>query len=297
MNDKKHISGPIAVGGIGGSGTRLLAEILIQLGFFMGLDLNSANDNLGFTFLFKRPKWFIKMSNKKQSEIFKGLSIFEKAMTGCLVPKINELHFIMRSAVEVAINGHDHLHSGRGIWAIERAINILKLENIDISRYIGWGWKEPNTHIFIEYLAKYFDHMRYIHVIRNGLDMAYSSNQAQLYNWGKIFGIVPNSSMPLPKLSLQYWINANKRAVSVGHKLFNERFLLINFDRFCIDPRHQIGLLIAFLGLDSKSVNIDRLMSIPKIPNSSGRYKKHDISVFSEEELRAVQDLGFGPSL
>ena len=149
------MKGPLAVGGVGGSGTRVIAEILIRLGFYMGSDLNSANDNLSFTLLLKRPEWFIKTSGENQSKIFKALSIFEKAMTGCLIPKIKEFNFILRSTIEMAIKGHDHLQTGRGTWAIERAINILKFKNIDISRYIGWGWKEPNTHIFIDYLTKF----------------------------------------------------------------------------------------------------------------------------------------------
>ena len=46
--DKKYVIGPVAIGGVGGSGTRVIAEILIQLGFYIGSDLNSANDNLWF---------------------------------------------------------------------------------------------------------------------------------------------------------------------------------------------------------------------------------------------------------
>ena len=48
--------GPCAIGGLGGSGTRVVAQILRDVGIFMGTDLNGANDNLWFTLLFKRPK-------------------------------------------------------------------------------------------------------------------------------------------------------------------------------------------------------------------------------------------------
>ena len=44
---------PIAVGGIGGSGTRLIADCLRELDLFIGGDLNPAYDNLWFTLLFK----------------------------------------------------------------------------------------------------------------------------------------------------------------------------------------------------------------------------------------------------
>src|SRR6266550_6138718 len=45
---------PVAIGGVGGSGTRLVAEILRHLGYYMGRDLNEASDNLWFTLLFRR---------------------------------------------------------------------------------------------------------------------------------------------------------------------------------------------------------------------------------------------------
>ena len=45
---------PVVVGGIGGSGTRVFAQLLRDLGFDMGSDLNESLDDLGFTALFKR---------------------------------------------------------------------------------------------------------------------------------------------------------------------------------------------------------------------------------------------------
>ncbi len=45
-------NGPVIIGGIGGSGTRVVAEILTLFGYFMGHDLNSAGDILTYTLLF-----------------------------------------------------------------------------------------------------------------------------------------------------------------------------------------------------------------------------------------------------
>src|SRR3972149_1061765 len=211
--------GPVAIGGVGGSGTRVGAEILIHLGFYMGKDLNSANDNLWFTLLFKRPRWFLENSEKNESQIVKGLSIFEKAMT------------------------------------------LIRSKKPDTSRYIGWGWKEPNTHIYIELLDKYFQNLKYIHLIRHGIDMAYSSNQSQVYNWGTMFGIkADDPSTPLPKLSLKYWNKANRRAMDFGYKLLRERFLVVNFDKLCTNPWCEIERLIDFLGIDPKHINIHELV-------------------------------------
>lgn len=293
-DNKSSWLGPIAIGGIGGSGTRVVAEILIQLGFYLGKDLNVARDNLWFTLLFKRPHWFLKNSVRKESQIFKGLTIFEKAMTADVKFHYEELSFIIGAVVEMMFKGHDYLGAGRGLWPIKRGIAMFRSKISDHANYIGWGWKEPNTHIYIEYLNKYFQNFKYIHLIRHGIDMAYSNNQSQLFNWGTMFGIAAHDvTIPLPRRSLRYWHEANKRAITLGQKLLKERFLVINFDKLCINPGREIELLIDFLGLDTKGVKMNELQRLPQPPESYGRYKNYDLSIFSKDEIEAVKEFGF----
>ncbi len=283
---------PIAVGGVGGSGTRVVAEILKRVGIYMGNDLNPSNDNLWFTLLMKRPSWFIKNHEKKASEIYRGISIFEKLMTGASLLWSDYL-FILQATTDIAVRGHDHLHSGRGAWAFKRMSNILKKRRAYLSASTAWGWKEPNVHIFIKYLSDHFKQMKYIHVIRHGLDMAFSKNQAQLFNWGKLFGVVTDFSIPIPRASLQYWIRANKRAIELGHGLLGKRFLLLNFDRLCYDPASEIDYLLDFIGIEKEGLVIKDITSLIKTPSSSCRYRRNDISIFSEEDISTVRDMGF----
>ncbi len=57
-------------------------------------------------------------------------------------------------------------------------------------------------------MDKYFTNFKYIHVIRNGLDMACSKNQ-QVYNWGNLFGIsIPYIIKMFLKVSLRFWIKS-----------------------------------------------------------------------------------------
>jgi len=44
----RYNEGPVAIGGVGGSGTRVIAEIAKVLGIYMGTTVNRANDHLGF---------------------------------------------------------------------------------------------------------------------------------------------------------------------------------------------------------------------------------------------------------
>lgn len=311
MTNRTLYSGPVVVGGVGGSGTRVVAMFLRELGFYLGNDLNTANDNLWFGVLLARPKWFVESSDE---EIFKGLHLFEKAMIGRLGPSRDEIGFIVKAVIEVLFS--DYLHWGKGgklglikfvvkkIWPIKRVVVLMWLikrietmtrsKKFDSSAYIGWGWKEPNSHIYIKHLNIAFDNLKYIHVMRHGLDMVYSSNQAQLHNWGRLFGVqIPASPDLLPKASLQYWIKANKKAMTLGQQLLGERFLIINFDELCTEPQTQIEKLINFLELDKNEVNVNKLCSLCKTPRSLGRYQDYDISIFSQDEIKAVRELGF----
>ena len=55
LND---VGGPVAVGGVGGSGTRVIASMVQSLGYRIGTNLTRAQDDLSFSVLFKRPDFY-----------------------------------------------------------------------------------------------------------------------------------------------------------------------------------------------------------------------------------------------
>ncbi len=297
MYSKKNKYGPIAIGGLGGSGTRVVAEIVKAVGFYLGNDLNPALDNLSFSLLFKRPKWFLKNNYKSNPEISKGIKIFETAMTRGARLKFEDYSFMMKAAMQWSIFGN-HFggigNSGRGIWPFKRVMRMMRSKNPDLSQFRGWAWKEPNTHIYLDYLSEYFENFKYIHVMRHGLDMAFSRNQVQLYNWGQVFGIDgTNSAAPLPKKALDFWITANERAVAIGKKFSQGNFLAINFDELCRNPGDEVKRLIDFLEIKIDEPKLKNLVQMPQKPKSSGRYQNEDLSIFSQEEIQAVRKFGF----
>lgn len=287
------LSGPVVIGGIGGSGTRLVAELLKRLNFYIGNDLNVPLDNLAYTLLFKRRKWYYK-NKDNQKQIFQGLSILNKRMNHSGGLTIPEYRFLLNAFLSMATHGHNRERDGSGFWPVQRVIKMFNVQNKGTENVIGWGWKEPNTHLLITEMNNYFKSFKYIHVIRHGLDVAHGKNQQQLFNWGPLFGVdFPDSSDQIPVASFQYWVRANKAAITKGKLLGANVFHCLNYDHLCNNPREEIKKLTTFLNVTVSNDLFETLCGLPKVPESARQYKNFSLDRFSDRDLSALGELGF----
>ncbi len=297
-------SGPIVVGGVSGSGTRLVAEMLIRLGYFMGDDLNEARDNLWATFLFKRKEWLATHS-KQPAAIFKVCRVLEKCLERRDRLDTADVIEIMKASADWIAGSAGRFpfrkKAGLDVWLRRKVIAarmVVSMIRAGYCRhnlpYAGWGWKEPNSYIFLPYYSDYFKHLRYIHVIRHGLDMAYSRKKSQLYRWGDLlFGMKPPRwEEDVPSAMLSYWVQANERAIEWGQKL-GGRFLLLSYDNLCRSPEGEIEKLIAFLGLEREKTPWEALLALPQRHPSVGRHKVFGVGRFRPGDLEAVRRFGF----
>lgn len=292
MKNKNTIKGPIVIGGIGGSGTRVVASILRELRIFIGNDLNIPLDNLSYTLLFKRSKWFYSNFSNK-SEIEKGLCILEKKMTNLGHLTLSDYWFLIKATSQMYRYGHNVMKDGSGEWAIERFKALVSCK-VDLESYLGWGWKEPNSHLILNHMDCYFSEFKYIHAIRNGLDMAFSNNQQQLFNWAKLYNIeTPQNAKDIPNASFQYWLRANMKVIEYGNLMGNDRFFLLNFDQLCIDPVSELQRLLTFLNIAPNEEIFMRLIELLKVPKTLGRYKNHNLDWFMPEYIPVIEQMGF----
>jgi len=224
----------ISIGALGGSGTRAIAQILIQAGIFMGDDLNKPNDNLLFTRLLKNPEWYKKASIDEKN---KRLLSFKKYMESGKI-SIKDLIVYYKSAYT------NPTHSSE----LQYYLDVFKLLfNKKSSRDI-WGWKEPNTQIYVSEILNLFPNLKYIHILRNGLDMAFSNNKQQLKNWGWKYQIVLNGNETINELAvkqLDYWIESTKDVIAKS-KGFENRFLMVKHSEFCQSPKQEIDRILKF---------------------------------------------------
>ena len=270
----------VAVGALGGSGTRVIAQILINLGINLGGVLNEPNDNLIFTALFKSPKWY-KLSHQKE---FKSrLRIFDRFMNGQTLSATDNYTLLKASLTNKTI-GRDYLYYYK-----------VFLRRRSIRASVPWGWKEPNTQLYLEEINDLYPQIKYVHVLRNGLDMAFSSNKYQLKNWGFKYDIFINDTENNQEISikqLDYWIESTKEVLSKRSK-FQDRFYLLNYTNFCLDPSKEIDKLLRFLDLNINHKELTELTELVRITKSFDRYKQKDISFFRKDQLDFVKQMGF----
>jgi Sulfotransferase family len=293
-------SGPVAIGGIGGSGTRLVAAIVRELGFYLGSDLNEPLDNLWFTILLKRPRWYARDVESGARGVHRMLRILEHAMTGNERLGPRDAAAVLHAAVSIGVNGHDHEGRGKGIgWPVGRVRSLLGGSPPALSRGTGWGWKEPNTHIALPELIDHFAELRYIHVIRHGYEVACGENQAQLYNWGPMFGVDPPrpGEAGVARESLRYWGRANLRAARLGESRLSDRFLLVNYNELCADPRPAIAVIASFLGVSLSGERTAALCALADTGAPRSRAERFADADFDPADVDVLREFGFDVTL
>lgn len=274
---------PVAVGGIGGSGTRLIAEILSRVGLYMGGDLNETNDTLWFTLLFKRVELL-----GNDAEFARGLDVFFQAMCGTGDITGADKQWL------AGLAQHDRLQHDT-TWLRERVETLLATLTSERELRTRWGWKEPNTHIFLDRLKVAVPRLKYIHVMRNGLDMAFSVNQNQPQLWGPCFV----ETMPFetsPRYSLKYWCMMQKRAIHLGQEM-GARFLLFNYDAFCDNPQAGLEMLLNFLEIKINEQEFGTLAGLVREPSTRGRYRQYGVEMVDPADVAYVNELGYETGL
>lgn len=272
---------PVAIGGVGGSGTRLVSTFLRQLGYYLGGDLNDEGDNLWFSLLFRR--------RSVLSESFEDVGllyhIFRRRMQGLLPQNEMELA-LLESLCERSRLHHDES------WLRDRKASFCTFETsaLPTTQRERWGWKEPNTHVLLERLLDFEPKLKYIHVIRSGLDMAFSSNQNQVQLWGKaLFNL---DSIDSPAQSLKYWCESHRRVLKVA-KAHPDNFLLLDYDALCRKPAVTLVKLYAFLDFNPSKEQIFANLNFIEPSKSEGRFRAHDLSAFDQADLDYVAELGY----
>ncbi len=226
---------PIVVLGMHRSGTTLLAEILAELGVFMGHKLEAHFESLFFKKL--------------------NVLILERAHANWDVPL--GLNYVMtepetKKNIEIVIR--EKINSSRFVFeytGIRRHNLFLKDDN-----YL-WGWKEPRTTITFPLYDKIFPDARYIFLFRNGVDVAKSLVAREMTRKGNLKNDIYSVRCTSYEGAFNLWEEYN----SFFFKHYDESIpmLSISYERLLSDPHTEINNIFKFIGLTTGKENIENI--------------------------------------
>jgi len=227
-------SAPLIIGATGGSGTRVVARIAQRAGYHLGTYLNESNDALAL-----RPfndRWincFLEWQNREAKRTEIETNRMSKDFQSALAR---------------------HLESPGGVET-------------------HWGWKAPRSIYLLPFFSEQFPNFRFIHLLRDGRDMAVSKNQHQLHQHGAAVLSWPErwfNSEPVQSILL--WMRINLRAAEFGEKKLRENYLLVRFEDLCGAPVETTGRILRFLEVDLDPESIAH--SEVAAPPSIGRWRQ-----------------------
>lgn len=197
-------AGPMIVGGVGGSGTRAVADYLQAAGLFIGEDLNQSLDALPFVSFLDAfvPRW---LEHSKEG----GTGFpFDQA---------------------------------RDAWRVCRD------RHLDGRVSMRWAAKNPRSLLMFEFVLQVEPGARFLHVVRDGFDMAFSSNQRQASRYADQV-LDSDSGLSEKARSLAYWAAINQRAITMGAR-YPGRYQLIRYEDFCAHPVNTMRSACEKLGM------------------------------------------------
>lgn len=132
-----------------------------------------------------------------------------------------------------------------------------------------WGWKSPHSYLLLRFLSARFPVMRFVHVVRDGRDMAVSQNQNQVRQYGDL-ALGPD--VWSPGRSLRFWAWANLRAERHGLELLGSRYLQVRIEDLWADPHGACERLLAFTGGGTRSA-VSTAEGIVVTPPTAARWR------------------------
>lgn len=273
------IGTPIAAGGVGGSGTRVVARILQDLGLFLGADLPGSLDTLWYALLFGRRDVLL----DDEARLAELAGLFARQMSDPRPLDTAETALVRQLAAEPR---HQHDRAALEAWA-----DSFIAHGRTGGPQPSWGWKVPYTFVLIDRLLGLWPELRYVHIVRDGRDMAFSENQNQLGKWGPVY---LNRNVEIaPPDALSYWCAVHRRMERVAAR-YPGRVHFLSFEALLAEPRPVVAELCRFVGAEPAPDLVGRLAGRVEPRRSRGRYKDHDISGFRAEDL-AYLGRWYGP--
>jgi hypothetical protein len=160
-----------------------------------------------------------------------------------------------------------------------------------------WGAKNPRFIFFLPHLHHCLPQVKFIHVIRDGRDIAFSKNQSQVNEVGALY--LPDlearlKTAPAPVRSIALWSQINLQVARFGRDTLGERYLQVRLEDLCADPRPVIQRIFAFL--ETTQPDLQAALAEVKPAASLGCWREQDptlVSLIQREGQAGLKAFGY----
>ena len=248
---------PILIGATGGSGTRLVQAILEHAGVFMGKNLNASRDCMDFA-----P--FLEQHINTVMPITGGTDYRPAQLPA---PLRRNMYAQLRRLVRDYRLQLTHTHQ-------------------------PWGWKNPRSIFMLPVLHGVCHKLRFIHVVRDGRDMAFSSNQNQRNKHYEAVFATPCHAAHTQgeEASIALWNRINTQTYRWGMRYLKNRYYTLRFEDLCATPEATIAALFDWLSI-TPTVPLGELATMVTPPQSIGRHRAANTRLCTQLENIAEEGL------
>ena len=139
-----------------------------------------------------------------------------------------------------------------------------------------WGIKNPKSIHMIPLWHNVFPKMKFIHVVRNGLDIAYSKNQGQFQCYKDlIYDRRIENVYGQPGIIL-FWSRVNQLVAQYGETYLKDQYLRIRFEDLCLQPEVVVQEIFEFLDV-SDSYKLVSAISEVSYRNTINRWRNSSV--------------------
>lgn len=152
----------------------------------------------------------------------------------------------------------------------------------------SWGVKVPRNILALGFWHRIFPELSFVHVVRSGLDMAYSKDRNQLRMVGDLVLTPSERRRPEPERAIAYWQRVNLEAADFGEARLGPRYLRLRFEDLCAHPARAYAQLRRLAGAGAEPP--EDVFGEVTAPGSLGRWRARPRA--EVERLMAIAETG-----
>jgi Sulfotransferase family len=143
----------------------------------------------------------------------------------------------------------------------------------DLVTAAPWGIKVPRTILMLPFWVKVMPNLKFLHLIRNGLDMAFSGPASyQVDTYGDLVLAPEEQGYAGPRKAMAYWQRVNQEAAHYGKRNLGSRYLAMRFEDLCADPEGSVEKIFDFIDAPDRTQKAAAIAEVSP-PSTIGRWR------------------------